>query len=248
MNANLNDVTAPLVGIVAARLAAGRVRGWKRGGFAVPDAYVAALRRAGARALLVPPGDDAAPGDVLKPFDALLLMGGGDIDPPRYGEEAHPAVYGIERERDGTEFAVLDAALGRGMPTLAICRGFQVVNVAFGGSLHQHLPDDDQFIPHGAPVRDESVSHDIQLAGGSRVAKACGTDCVTGTSHHHQGVKRLGPGLVATGWSPDGLVEAIEPEDHDGWLVAVQWHPEDTAATDKAQQGLFDALVEQASG
>ena len=246
MNANLRDVATPLVAIVSARLAAGRVRGWKRSAFAVPDAYVAALRRAGARAVMIPPGDDAPGTELLAPFDALLLMGGGDVDPQRYGEEAHPTVYGIERERDDTEFAVLAAATERGLPTLAICRGFQVVNIAFGGTLHQHLPDDDGFLPHGTPVKDESVSHDVKLAPSSRVAKACGDDCVTGTSHHHQGVDRLGDRLVATGWSPDGLIEAVELDDSDAWLVAVQWHPEDTAASDPAQQGLFDALVTQA--
>jgi putative glutamine amidotransferase len=112
-----------------------------------------------------------------------------------------------------------------------------------GGTLHQHLPDDDKLLPHGTPVLDESVYHDIQLAAGSGVAKACGTDVVTGRSHHHQAVDRLGDGLVAVGWSPDGLVEAIEPESSSGWVASVQWHPEDTAASDPAQQGLFDALV-----
>ena len=207
---------------------------------------MAALRRAGARSLLVPPGDDVPPTELLAPFDALLLMGGGDVDPQRYAAEPHPTVYGIERERDETELGVLRAAVDHGLPTLAICRGFQVVNIAFGGTLHQHLPDDDRFLPHGTPVKDESTSHDIRLAAGSRVAKACGDDCVTGTSHHHQGVDRLGEGLVATGWSPDGLIEAMELDDSDTWLVAVQWHPEDTAASDPAQQGLFDSLVSSA--
>jgi putative glutamine amidotransferase len=239
-------VPAPLIAIVAAHLASGRVRGWRRAGFGVPEPYVLALRRAGARALLMAPGDDAPADELLAGFDGLLLMGGGDIDPARYAEASHPANYGIERDRDETEFVLVRRAIERGLPTLAICRGHQVLNVALGGTLRQHLPDDEKLLPHGTPVLDESVYHDIQLAAGSRLAKACGTDVVTGRSHHHQAVDRLGDGLVAVGWSPDGLVEAIEPESSPGWVASVQWHPEDTAASDPAQQGLFDALVSQA--
>jgi putative glutamine amidotransferase len=239
-------VSAPLIAIVAARLAAGRVRNWKKSAFAVPEPYVAAVRRAGGRALLVPPGDDVSADELLASFDGLLLMGGGDIEAERYGAEPHPTLYGMDAERDETELDVLRAAFARQLPTLAICRGAQVVNVALGGTLIQHIPDTEGLLPHGAPVHDESVYHDIQLTAATRVAKACGHELVTGRSHHHQAVDRLGDGLVAVGWSPDGVIEAIEPEPSGPWLVAVQWHPEDTAATDPAQQGLFDALVDQA--
>jgi putative glutamine amidotransferase len=240
-------VPTPLIAIVAARLASGRVRGWRRAGFGVPEPYVTAIRRAGGRALFLPPGDAAPPDELLEGFDGLLLAGGGDIDPPRYGEEAHSSVYGIERDRDDTEVALMQCALERGLPTLAICRGLQVLNVALGGTLHQHLPDLPGLIPHGTPVLDESVYHDIALTAGSRVAKACGTDVVTGRSHHHQAVDRLGAGLVVAGTSQDGVIEAIEPDALPGWVVAVQWHPEDTAPSDPAQQGLFEALVSQSS-
>jgi len=239
---------APLIAIVAARLAAGRVRGWKRAGFAVPEAYVAAVRRAGGRALLIAPGDETPPAELLAPFDGLLLMGGGDIDPARYGAAPHPTLYGMDRGRDEVELLVARWAIEHELPTLAICRGHQVVNVALGGTLHQHLPEMEGLIPHGAPVRDESVNHDIQLTAGSRVAKATGSELVRGTSHHHQAVDRLGEGLVAVGWSHDGVIEAVELESSDGWLVAVQWHPEDTAPSDPAQQGLFEALVSAAAG
>jgi putative glutamine amidotransferase len=238
-------VSAPLIAVVAARLAAGRVRNWKKAAFAAPEPYVAALRRAGGRPLIVPPGDPTPAAELLAPFDGLLLMGGGDIEPARYGAEGHPTLYGMDAERDATELAFVRAAVERQLPTLAICRGAQVVNVALGGTLIQHIPDMDGLLPHGAPVHDESVYHDIQLTAGTRVAKACGHELVTGRSHHHQAVERLGEGLVAVGWSPDGLVEAVEPDGSGPWLVAVQWHPEDTAATDPAQQGLFDALVSQ---
>jgi putative glutamine amidotransferase len=239
---------APLIAIVAARLAAGRVHGWKRGAFAAPEAYIAAVRRAGGRALIIPPGDDTPEDELLAPFDGILLMGGGDIDPERYGAGPHPTLYGIDRDRDAIELRVARWAIEHQVPTLAICRGHQVVNVALGGTLHQHLPEMADLIPHGAPVRDESVNHDISLTAGTRVAKACGADVVRGTSHHHQAVDRLGEGLVAVGWSADGVIEAVEPESSDGWLIAVQWHPEDTAASDPAQQGLFDALVSSAAG
>jgi putative glutamine amidotransferase len=194
----------------------------------------------------MPAGDDARADELLAPFDGLLLMGGGDIDPARYGESADPNVYGMDRERDDTELTLVRAAIEGGLPILAICRGHQVLNVAMGGTLRQHLPDEAGLLPHGTPVLEESVYHDVQLAAGSAVAKACGTEVVTGRSHHHQAVDRLGDGLVAVGWSADGLVEAIEPESAPGWVASVQWHPEDTAASDPAQQGLFDALVSQA--
>jgi putative glutamine amidotransferase len=120
----------------------------------------------------------------------------------------------------------------------------QVLNVAFGGSLILHLPDDDRFMPHGTPSGADGLVHDVKVAASSRTAEATGAEVVSCSSHHHQGIDRLGSGLVATGWSEDGLVEAVERER--GWLVGVQWHPEDTAADDPAQQGLFDELVRRA--
>jgi putative glutamine amidotransferase len=117
----------------------------------------------------------------------------------------------------------------------------QVMNVAFGGSLTQDLPSDGRFMPHGAPSGADAVVHDVKLAGGSAVARAAGVDVAACSSHHHQGVDRLGDGVVAGGWSEDGLVEAIERET--GWMVGVQWHPEDTAPADPAQQRLFDEMV-----
>jgi putative glutamine amidotransferase len=118
----------------------------------------------------------------------------------------------------------------------------QVMNVAFGGTLIQHLPDDPRYQPHGTPSGEDELLHEVRLESGSRIARATGTETLTCSSHHHQGVDRLGAGLRATGHAPDGLVEAIEREGG-GWMVGVQWHPEDTAATDPAQQALFDALV-----
>jgi putative glutamine amidotransferase len=174
------------------------------------------------------------------------LIGGGDVEPSRYGADAGETIYGVEPDRDALEIALLLEADRRQTPTLCICRGMQVMNVAFGGSLIQDLPSDQRFMPHGAPSGSDAVVHDVKLAGGSAIARATGSDVVACSSHHHQGADRLGRGVVATGWSEDGLVEAIELER--GWMLGVQWHPEDTAATDEAQQGLFDELIRGARG
>ncbi len=237
-----------MVAIPAYSLAAGRVRGWDSGAFAVPGPYVAAARRAGLRSVLLPPrdGEGDPPGfeDELRPFAALILIGGGDIDPRSYGAEPHARVYGVDRPRDRYESAVLLAAVRSDLPVLAICRGLQVANVAFGGSLLQHLPDHDRGVPHGDPTGEKGVSHVVTAAPGSRLAAASGAGPLPVHSHHHQGIDRLGDGLVAVARSEDGLVEAVERED--GWFLAVQWHPEETAATDPAQQALFDALGAEA--
>jgi gamma-glutamyl-gamma-aminobutyrate hydrolase PuuD len=147
---------------------------------------------------------------------------------------------------DDFEIALLDAAVATGTPVLAICRGLQVLNVAMGGSLDQHLPDQDGLIPHGVPNGGEGATHEISAAAGSRLASALGADVAYGRSHHHQAVARVGDGLVVTATAPDGVVEGLEL-DGSTWCVAVQWHPEETAATDATQQRLFDSLVAQAT-
>lgn len=239
-------MTTPEVAIVAYHLRPGRVTSWGVGGYAVPENYVDAVRRADAHAALLLPGDERSPDELLDRFDALLLVGGGDVAPERYGQEPVDQIYGVEPDRDGFEISLLHRALERDVPTLCICRGMQVMNVAFGGDLVQHLPADDRFMAHGVPTEAEALLHDVKLLAGSRIVEAAGAEVVSASSHHHQGVDRLGDGLVATGWTEDGLVEAIESER--GWIVGAQWHPEDTAASDPAQQGLFDALVRKARG
>lgn len=242
-------MSRPLVAVPTYHLAAGSVRDWARGGYAVPEAYVAALLRAGAQPVLVPALGPTSPAELLAPFDALVLAGGGDIEPGRYGAAPHPNVYGVDTERDRVELAVVAEAVGAGLPTLAICRGFQVLNVVRGGTLHQHLPELQGMDLHGHPTKGRSVVHEVTVAAGTRLAEACGTEVLRAVSHHHQGVDRLGRGLVPVAWSGDGLVEAVEVpagSGGGGWLVAVQWHPEMTAADDPSQQALFDALVTQA--
>jgi putative glutamine amidotransferase len=239
----------PLIAIVGRRFPAGSVKGWRHdAAVAVPAPYVEALRRAGAEGAILPPapaeGETAA--DLMDRFDGLLLIGGPDVDPELYGEELHPACYGIDRVRDEFEIALIRAVLDRGVPTLAICRGIQILNVALGGSLDQHISDREGPIRHGLPQGGEGVMHPVQLEPGSLAAKAMGVDGVESMSHHHQAIARLGQGLRTVGSAEDGVIEAVELEDADGWLLGVQWHPEVTAGTDPAQQALFDRLAEHA--
>jgi gamma-glutamyl-gamma-aminobutyrate hydrolase PuuD len=241
----------PIVAVVAYHLADDRVPRWPHGGYGVPAPYLDCLRRAGARTAIVSPGEQGSPEEILDPFDALLLVGGGDVDPERYGQARGEHVYGVEPDRDAFEIDLLHAADRMGLPTLCICRGMQVMNVAFGGTLLQHLPGTPGLLEHGVPVQDTQSLHDVGTDPTSRLRATVGVERLACSSHHHQGVDRVGDGLRATGWSDDGLVEAIERERDDdpagrsfeaGWMLGVQWHPEDTAGDDLAQQSLFDAL------
>ena len=238
----------PLIAVVAYHLGGDRVARWPEGGYGVPALYVEALRRAGTRPAIVAPGDDSDPEEVLEPFDGLLLVGGGDIDPARYDAAPSPHLYGIEPDRDESEIRLLLAADRIAMPTLCICRGMQVMNVAFGGTLHQHLPDVPHLIQHGVPVEGTLTIHEVTATPGSRLAAVTKSGPLAAASHHHQGIDGLGEGLAATGQTEDGLIESIErivPDQQDPratWMLGVQWHPEETAERDPAQQSLFDAL------
>jgi putative glutamine amidotransferase len=193
--------------------------------------------------MLVPAGGGLA-AEVLEPFDGLVLLGGGDVDPARYGAVSHPEVYGVDPDRDDLELDLAQEAVAAGLPLLAICRGLQVLDVALGGTLLQHLPDLPRLAEHGRPQADRGAAlHDVVIERGSRLAEAVGgealADCV---SVHHQATDRVAGALVVTARSHDGLIEALETPDGAGWAVAVQWHPERTAATDRRQQAIFDAF------
>jgi putative glutamine amidotransferase len=236
-------MSEPLVAIPPYRLPAGRVLGWLGDAYAVPEAYIHAVRRAGLEPVILPGGNPDAARRVLSSVQALLLIGGGDVDPSRYGARPHTEIYGVDPERDQLEIELVTAARSEDLPVLAVCRGAQVVNVALGGSLIQHIPDIPWAMRHRIDVG-RSVMHEVKVTPGTRLAEACATEIVSGASSHHQAVDRLGRGLVVSARSDDGLVEGIEAES--GWLVAVQWHPEETAAGDPAQHSLFDALARQA--
>jgi putative glutamine amidotransferase len=239
----------PLVAVVAYHLGDDRVARWPHGGYGVPGPYIECMRRAGARTAIVSPGEHGTPEELLEPFDGLLLVGGGDIDPARYGGKADDThLYGVEPDRDELEIRLLLAADRMRLPTLCICRGMQAMNVAFGGTLHPHLPDVPGMLQHGVPVLDTQSLHDVEVEHASRLFATTKVSTLAASSHHHQGVDRVGDGLLVSGRTSDGLVEAIERDhdldaDLDRWMIGVQWHPEDAANGDPAQQALFDGIA-----
>jgi putative glutamine amidotransferase len=210
--------------------------------------FDAVLRAGGLPVMLSPePLDHDQARELLGQFDGFVLLGGPDVDPVLYGQDPHPTVYGVNRESDEFEITLVQAAIETDLPTLAICRGMQVANVALGGTLHQHLGDHDvlgDHAPEGFPAPPEGILHPVAVEPGSRLAKAIGNERPHGASYHHQAIDQLGEGLVINARSEDGMIEGAEREDT--WFVAIQWHPEDTAHHDDDQQHLFDALVEQA--
>ena len=245
-------VAAPLIALPAYPMAAGRVDGWADPAVAIQSMYVEALQRAGAQEAVLGPRhlDHAEAVAMLHRFDGLVLPGGGDVNPSRYGQSPAPETYGVIALRDEFEFALCSAALELSLPLLAICRGTQVLNVALGGTLHQHITGAPGYQHHGQPG-EGSVLHGVDVAPASLLAKAQGGAARIDAcwSYHHQAVDRLADGLIVSARSDDGAVEAIELADGEakGWMVAVQWHPERTAAKDPAQQVLFDELARQAT-
>lgn len=221
---------------------------WRVPATALGRPYQEALVRAGGLTLAVPPlidddEVDAAALDVMSRVEGLCLPGGPDVDPQRYGDTTvHPRVFGVRREHDAIDLALVRAALELGRPVLAICRGHQALNVALGGTLHQHIGD-----VVGEPVGARHFKHhnDIELVPGSRVADVMGATPPHSHCVHHQAVDELGAGLVVTAWCGE-IVEGVELPGR--WVVGVQWHPEDDAADDPRQQSLFDAFVDAARG
>jgi putative glutamine amidotransferase len=211
---------------------------WQLEAALIPYDYVRAIERAGGRALLVPP-DPGGVEETLDALDGLLFSGGNDLDPKSYGAEAHAETTGTKPERDRGELALLEGALARDMPMLAVCRGFQVLNVARGGDLVQHLPDAVGHEQHRA-VKGVFSEHDVKIDDASRLGSIVGEHAPV-KSHHHQGVGRVGEGLREAAWADDGTVEALEdPEKR--FTVGVLWHPE--AGEDMK---LFEALVAEAA-
>jgi putative glutamine amidotransferase len=210
---------------------------WKEEAALIPLSYVRAVDHAGGRPLVVPPSDDGLE-ETLAVLDGLILSGGGDLDPGLYGADAHPETDSPRPERDNAELRLLEAALERDMPVLAVCRGSQLLNVARGGDLVQHLPDDVGHERHKHEPGQFS-DHGVRLDPESRVGTLLG-DHAPVKSHHHQGYGRIGDGLRETGWADDGTVEALE-DPGKRFAVGVLWHPEE--GEDSA---LFRALVDEA--
>ena len=210
----------------------------------LPIEYVEAVRRAGGLPLLIPPGECNAD-HLLNQMAGLILAGGGDIDPARYNGSTHTEVYMVDHERDDLEISLVQAVIQKQLPTLAICRGVQILNTACGGSLYTHLPDDvGEKIHHRRPPRNP-VPHDVLVSRDSKLATILGTTQLSPMSWHHQAIDRVAENLRVVACAPDGVVEACEMDEH-RWLIGVQWHPELTAATEQSQQRLFDELVKQA--
>jgi anthranilate synthase component 2/putative glutamine amidotransferase len=200
----------------------------------LPYDYVRSLTEVGARPVILPPVEGAE--TLIDRLDGLVLVGGGDVEPARYGAEPDPRTDRPREFRDRAELALADAALAAGLPMLGVCRGLQVVNVLRGGTLHQHLPDLVGHEGH-SPTPGTFGRHRVTIEPGSRLAKILDGEEADVPTHHHQGVDRLGDGLVPVAWSDDGVVEAAELDAHP-FALAVQWHPE--AGTDPS---LFRALV-----
>ena len=210
---------------------------WDAPAALIPMVYVQAVEHAGGRPLLVPPSAEAIE-ETLDALDGLLFSGGSDLDPALYGADAHPETNGIHPERDRAEIALLQAALERDMPVLAVCRGSQVFNVARGGDLVQHLPDviGDEKHKHTPGV---FADHDVDVKTDTRLRQLLG-DRAPVKSHHHQGYGRLGDGLVESAHAEDGTIEAFE-DPSQRFALGVLWHPEEGE-----DFRLFEQLVEEA--
>jgi putative glutamine amidotransferase len=213
--------------------------------FELPAAYIDAVRRAGGIPLLLTPGEERWQ-TLLSHLQGLVFTGGGDIDPQHYGGQPHEAIYMVDRERDASELALGQAAVEHGIPTLAICRGAQVLNVTLGGTLYEHLPDAiGEALAHRAPPR-EPTHHAVTVSAESRLAAVVQELEFTCVSWHHQGLREVAESFHIVARTPDGAIEAVEMRDHP-WLIGVQWHPEITAAEDATQQRLFDGLIKAAA-
>lgn len=236
----------PLIGIPTWADESGRYHGAPLQ--ALGQTYVQAVQQAGGVPLLVPLGlDEEAWMAVAARVAGFLLAGGGDVDPAHYGQPPHPNLRGVGRARDDVELFLARLALQRGIPILGICRGIQVLNVATGGTLYQDLPSErpESSVQHGCfspRFPPAHLAHSVTLVPGHTLSRILGQETLQVNSRHHQGIRTLGQGWVATAHAPDGLVEAIEATDHP-FAVGVQWHPENLLDQPEHGLRLFAALV-----
>ena len=215
----------------------------------VGQAYINAIQKAGGIPVLIPIGlNKESLNALMDRLDGLLFTGGGDIDPNRFNGEPHPKVYGISPERDALEFFLIEAALASGKPLLAICRGIQVLNVVYGGSLYTHIQDQiEQSLKHDwfPKFPRDKLAHTVSLVCESKLQTIFGDSDIRVNSLHHQGISRVGQGLKATAFAPDGLVEGLEVEGAE-FALGVQWHPE-CLPDDAGMQKLFKTFVAASS-
>ena len=210
---------------------------WRLPAALIPLSYVEAVERAGGRPVLIPPSEEGVD-ETIDALDGIVFSGGADVDPSRYGADAHPQTDAPQAHRDAGELALLRSALERDLPTLAVCRGFQLLNVARGGDLVQHLPEEVGSDAHKEVPGEFSV-HPVDVQEGSRLSSLIGARSEV-PSHHHQALGRVGAGLAESAWAQDGTLEAVEDPSL-RFAVGVQWHPE--AGEDQA---LFEGLVREA--
>lgn len=208
-------------------------------------AYIEAVTAAEGTAVILPVQSPGNAATIVEHLDALILSGGGDVAPERYGATRHPAVGGVDEDRDAWEVALIAQARQRSLPILAICRGVQILNVALGGTLIQHLPEHDEGHPHLEPSSFDAATHDVEIAAGTTMAKVLDTDVVHVNTLHHQAIDRCADDLVVVGREEHGVVEAVEHPDEP--ILGVQWHPELIAHLPPHDR-LFSWLVQQAGG
>jgi putative glutamine amidotransferase len=212
--------------------------------FCTPAAYCDAVARAGGMPVLVPPCQPDFE-TLAARFDGFVLIGGGDVDPSHYGGNPHETIYMTDAERDGWELDFARRLSRSDLPALCICRGCQVLNVALGGTLIEHLPDEvGEEILHRAPPR-KPTEHPVAIEPSSKLAELVGGASCNTVSWHHQALREVGQGLSVVARAADGTIEAVELPGHP-FLIAVQWHPELAAHQDPVQQGLFNRLVDAA--
>jgi putative glutamine amidotransferase len=243
---NGSDTRRPVVGLTT-YLQQAQTGVWDVKASFLPAIYVEGVTMAGGIATLLPPQpvDDAIAERVIDGLDGLVITGGRDVDPAAYGQAPHQSTDQPARDRDAWEFALLRGALARGLPVLGICRGAQVLNVALGGTLHQHLPD---VVGHARHQLGNAVfsTSSIRTVPGTRVAALLG-ESTEAQCYHHQAIAELGTGLVATAWDPDGVIEAVE-RPGDEFVLAVQWHPEERLDDLRLFAGVVEAATAYSSG
>ncbi len=232
----------PVIGISASTLVLAGMRGVSR--FALSNFYVRCVTEAGGLPLILPNVTPDTAASYLSRLDGLILSGGLDVDPIFYGQEPMPDLGQVDQVRDAFELELARGSREEGIPTLAICRGAQVMNVAFGGTLLQHIPNQiENALKHEQEaIRRDALSHSLDIVPGTRLHELAGTDHLRVNTFHHQACDRVADGFVVSARAPDGVIEAIEDPEHP-FCVAVQWHPE-RRPKDELSRSLFAALVD----